>query len=107
MTRLHKFYFFFWYLYTEFLGLRVGKYVYEEVGESGRFIRGIITSKTGDSINNKRYSFGINIKMEHPTQGSDPRFYVDALGLSPSCFRRKNNILQVKMGWAIEKDGWD
>jgi hypothetical protein len=75
MTKKHFFYFFFWKLWMKLNGIKTGTFftVYSELKQ--KEILGVVTSLSGESINNKIFETDININWLEPIQGFDSRYH--------------------------------
>jgi len=75
MTKLHRFFFFFWKIAMRVDGIKKGTFfsIYSE--EKKRNIQGVVTSLSGESIDKNQFCCDINIIWLEPLQGNDTRYY--------------------------------
>lgn len=75
MTRKHSLYFYFWKIYQRLRGFRVGTIVKIYSQSKKKYIKGCITSISGDSITNNKYEFYFGVNLFEPIQDNDSRYY--------------------------------
>lgn len=75
MTRLHRFYFFWWKIWMYLNGITPGTFFLEYSEEKGRNIKGVVTSLNGESVTTKKFGFDIYIDWLEPLKGFDSRYY--------------------------------
>ena len=75
MTRLHRFYFFWWKIWMYLNGIKPGAFFLEYSESKGRNIKGVVTSLNGESVSKKDFGFDIYIDWLEPLQGYDTRYY--------------------------------
>lgn len=88
MTKKHAIYFFFWKIMAYFLGVKKGVFVEEYSDHKQKFITGVITHLTCESITKNKCGFDIQVKWFEPFQGNDYRYYSDG-SYSLKDFNRK------------------
>lgn len=76
MTTKHKLYFYFWKIYQRIKGFKVGTIVKIYSSSKNKYIKGCITSISGDSITNSIYDFYFGVNLFEPIQGDDSRYYM-------------------------------
>ena len=76
MTRKHKLYFYFWKLYQRLRGFGIGTIVKIYSQSKGKYIKGCISSISGDSITNSPYDFYFGVNLFEPIQGNDSTSYM-------------------------------
>ena len=75
MTLKHYIIFLFWTAKMWLKGFKKETPIQVWSFEKNKFIKGYIQSLSGDSIDDKKYSFDLNVKFLEPTQGFDSRYY--------------------------------
>lgn len=75
MTKLHKFYFFFWKLFMRTKGIKKGAFVTIRSTKKKRQIKGVISQLVGESVTKKEFGFDIYIDWLEPLRGNDSRFF--------------------------------
>lgn len=84
MTKLHRLLFTIWKLKMRCKGLKRGRIVETFSQEKSSPIQGTITSLTGDSITDRKYAFGVQVRFFEPLEGYDSRYF------SAGCYSEKD-----------------
>jgi hypothetical protein len=75
MIKRHKFYFFFYNLYLNLIGIKPGTLVKKFSEEKKKYIQGKIISVEGVSITKNKFGFDFRINWDEPIYGNDNRFF--------------------------------
>lgn len=75
MTTVHEIMFWFWKNYQALKGFKIGTIVKIHSQEKGKYIKGCISSISGDSISEEDYDFYFGINLFEPIQGFNSQEY--------------------------------
>ena len=75
MTSKHYVIFLLWRLYQRIRGFKIGTIVKIWSQEKNKYIKGCISTISGDSITDKEYDFYFGANLFEPLQGNDSRYY--------------------------------
>lgn len=75
MTKKHQFYFFLLRVWAQFNLIYKGRFVYTYSEEKEKFIRGVVTSFCGESIDRNEFDFEVGIDWLEPLIGYDSRVH--------------------------------
>lgn len=95
MTNKHKIYYFYWRILLFLQGIRKGSHVKFFSKDKDRFIYGLVTGFTGDSISDKSYTFDIQVHFLEPLQGNDIRYYSSGAYSREQFITLHNNEFQI------------
>lgn len=68
MTKLHKIYFLIWKAVMGIKGIKKGAVFFHYSTQKGIFIKGVLTSFSGESVTNRDFDFSVYIEWDEPLQ---------------------------------------